>query len=634
MKRSDYHKILSLEVTAGFLKGLALEFGDDLNCIIGGRGTGKTTVLEALRYALDRMPDAEQDKERRQQVERLLETNLAGGSIRVELETREKARYVVTRAFGEAPVVTRADGKAVEINLRKDIVFGVDIYSQNQIEEIANDALSQLQLIDKFISVEVNEIETQVTSLTRSLEDNASRILDTRKAIDDLVEATRESPDIAERIRAFEQAEPRGAGEAIRKEHDAKALRVRELQAVEDMRRLYQQAQDGLAVVVTHLERGASDTFVPGSMSPPNQELLQAMRESAQTAVRGVAEHVAGATRVLHGARTELDALRASLVERHSQQEKRYRELVDKHEQERLKGAERTRFEQRFAEIKAKEKSLAEKRSQLDALHADRAKARQRLSELRDERYRLRARVADDLNKRLSPMIRVRVEQSGNVDEYRRLLNQAMKGSGLRYATVVDRAVERIPPAELATYVQKEDRASLERELDLDADRATRWIIQLKDKREIFEIETVELHDRPILELKDGDDYKDSASLSTGQKCTTILPILLMESERPLLVDQPEDNLDNAFVFETIVKSIAEVKGRRQLIFVTHNPNIPVLGDAGRVFALRSTGRAATVANAGTVDDVAPEIMTILEGGRAAFEARRRRYGRPLPKEA
>src|SRR5690606_30577891 len=106
---------------------------------------------------------------------------------------------------------------------------------------------------------------------------------------------------------------------------------------------------------------------------------------------------------------------------------------------------------------------------------------------------------------------------------------------------------------------------------------------------------------------------------------------LLMESERPLLVDQPEDNLDNAFVFETIVQSINEVKGRRQLIFVTHNPNIPVLGDAERVFALRSTGRAATVAKAGSVDDVALEIMTILEGGRAAFEARRKRYGRPLP---
>ena len=112
----------------------------------------------------------------------------------------------------------------------------------------------------------------------------------------------------------------------------------------------------------------------------------------------------------------------------------------------------------------------------------------------------------------------------------------------------------------------------------------------------------------------------------------TCIPILLVESERPLLIDQPEDNLDNAFVFETVVQSITGASQNRQLIFVTHNPNIPVLGDAACVFALRSTGRAATVANAGTVDDVAQDIVTILEGGHAAFEARRERYGRPVPK--
>jgi hypothetical protein len=228
-------------------------------------------------------------------------------------------------------------------------------------------------------------------------------------------------------------------------------------------------------------------------------------------------------------------------------------------------------------------------------------------------------------------MIHIGVEQFGNVEEYRALLVQSMKGSGLRYATIVDRAVERIPPAELASLIQNEDRATLERDLDLDADRATRFVIQLKDKPEIFAIETVELHDRPIFQLKDGPDYKDSASLSTGQKCTTILPILLMQCERPLLIDQPEDNLDNAFVFETVVQSIGEVRGQRQLIFVTHNPNIPVLGEAARVFCLQSTGRAASVAKAGTVDDLASEIMTILEGGRTAFEARQKRYGSPLP---
>jgi len=74
-----------------------------------------------------------------------------------------------------------------------------------------------------------------------------------------------------------------------------------------------------------------------------------------------------------------------------------------------------------------------------------------------------------------------------------------MKGSGLRYASIVDRAAERIPPVEFASAIQREDQATLVRELDIDADRATRLIIQLKDKPEIFAIETVELRDRPVL---------------------------------------------------------------------------------------------------------------------------------------
>ena len=81
-------------------------------------------------------------------------------------------------------------------------------------------------------------------------------------------------------------------------------------------------------------------------------------------------------------------------------------------------------------------------------------------------------------------MIRIQVNQFGNRDEYRNVLNQAMKGSGLRYASIVERAAERLPPVEFASTIQREDHATLVRELDIDADRATRLIIQLKDKPE------------------------------------------------------------------------------------------------------------------------------------------------------
>ncbi|HTR53652.1 MAG TPA: AAA family ATPase [Kofleriaceae bacterium] len=628
---TGYHRIKSIAVTGGFLEGLRLEFCDDLNCIIGGRGTGKTSVLEAIRFGLDRMPDLNLDRSRFQAIERLLQHNLGGGSVRIEIETSDGAAYTIARGIGEAPLVTNSEGRPTEINIGKDIIFGVDLYSQNQIEDIANDAFFQLQLIDKFIRGEVDDLERQIRETTKALETNSGRILETRKALDDLTEATRELPDISEKIRGFEKTDKGGAGEVLRKEHELKGLRTREMQVADSARALFAGGMEALASITRDLKQRYEDAFDVDLAVAPNRELIGRMRDSAQTAIETVDRSVDVARKGLATAEGELKKLQTQLVERQSLQEKAYRELVEKHEQERVKGVERTRLEQRHADLKGKEKKLLERKVALSTLNAEREQLRIRLSELRDQRFRLRVGVAERLNKHLAPMIRVRIEQFGNMDEYRNLLNQSMKGSGLRYAAIVDRAVERIPPAELASLIQKEDHVGLERELDLDTDRATRMIIQLKDKPELFAIETVELHDRPILELLDGEDYKDSSSLSTGQKCTTILPILLIESERPLLIDQPEDNLDNAFVFETIVRSIAEIRGRRQLIFVTHNPNIPVLGDAARVFALRSTGRSASVANAGTVDDVAQEIMTILEGGRSAFEARRKRYGRPVP---
>jgi ABC-type bacteriocin/lantibiotic exporter with double-glycine peptidase domain len=139
-------------------------------------------------------------------------------------------------------------------------------------------------------------------------------------------------------------------------------------------------------------------------------------------------------------------------------------------------------------------------------------------------------------------------------------------------------------------------------------------------------METVELVDMPRIELEVGDGWKDSLSLSTGQKCTTILPILLMESENPLLVDQPEDNLDNRFIYDTVVDSIRRVKPRRQIILITHNPNIPVLGDANGVFVLTSDGNRASLLNSGGVDQCRDEIVNLLEGGEEAFVKRKERY--------
>lgn len=181
-------------------------------------------------------------------------------------------------------------------------------------------------------------------------------------------------------------------------------------------------------------------------------------------------------------------------------------------------------------------------------------------------------------------------------------------------------------PAQLAEIIRAGDLHRLVNEAELNGEQAQKVVEALKESKALLDLESVELSDLPRIELKVGEEFRESQRLSKGQKCTTILPILLLESERPLLIDQPEDNIDNGYIVECVVQSIARIKAMRQMIFVTHNPNIPVLGDAERVFVLAADERKAWIVRQGTVDECRDEIVNLLEGGDKAFQCRHERY--------
>jgi len=203
----------------------------------------------------------------------------------------------------------------------------------------------------------------------------------------------------------------------------------------------------------------------------------------------------------------------------------------------------------------------------------------------------------------------------------------ALKRAGIQHNVVAEKLATSIPPRELSELVTNRDSRRLVDRAGINSAQAVKVVEALRAPQVLLDLEAVDLNDKPRIELKDGDVYKDSLTLSTGQKCTSILPILLLDSDSPLLVDQPEDNLDNEFIYETVVTRICEVKNDRQLIFVTHNPNIPVLGDAGKVFVFRSNGFNGWIEKDGTVDACGTHIVNLLEGGEQAFKLRRQRYG-------
>ena len=105
--------------------------------------------------------------------------------------------------------------------------------------------------------------------------------------------------------------------------------------------------------------------------------------------------------------------------------------------------------------------------------------------------------------------------------------------------------------------------------------------------------------------------------------------MLTSESRAPLIVDQPEDNLDSEFIYKTLVPAIRRAKERRQVIVVTHNANIAVLGDAEQIIVLKATQDKGSIMCRGSIDEpeTREQACAILEGSREAFDRRARIYG-------
>jgi ABC-type multidrug transport system ATPase subunit len=130
--------------------------------------------------------------------------------------------------------------------------------------------------------------------------------------------------------------------------------------------------------------------------------------------------------------------------------------------------------------------------------------------------------------------------------------------------------------------------------------------------------ESIMLNDKPV------------DKLSPGQRSSAMLPLIALAEKSPLIIDQPEDNLDNRLVGNVLVDILAELKETRQIIVCTHNPNIVVSGDAEQVIVLDSDSKSkGQLMLSGSIDnnDIIESVINIMEGGKEAFRVRQLRYG-------
>jgi len=238
--------------------------------------------------------------------------------------------------------------------------------------------------------------------------------------------------------------------------------------------------------------------------------------------------------------------------------------------------------------------------------------------------YETRADVARTTTAQVSNNVVVVVDHLSDATEFRKYLLDALRGSNTR-VTLIDSVAERVLPRQLLELVESDDSTGLAAVADIAEDRARKLIENLSERELLQGLARVRLSDSVDFRLRDGSVDKSVDSLSTGQKCAVTLPIVLSERDRTLILDQPEDHLDNAFLVTNIVTGLnARGESGAQTIVATHNANIPVLGSADNVVVLNSDGKVGGVNVQGAFDsgNVVDKITGLMEGGREAFARR------------
>jgi ABC-type lipoprotein export system ATPase subunit len=595
-------RLKRLKIKGGFHNDIDVAFGPGLNAVIGGKGTGKSTLIEILRYVLDASGASQEARGNREHNFR------ANAEADVTFVDEAGDEYEVRRSGSKDPARLIRGGKdlAVEVSRR----VSVRVFGQRELQDLAGRA----DLLRDFVAAEGGAEWTDALTTERTLV-GSIRDLDTELdkiegQLAGLDDDEHELEDITDRM---EQINARGVSGHIERQSALGDADAKVRTAAEWPRTV----KDALAELSAALP-------VPEVPEVPTEHA--ALREALSRLGAAVTDATTRVSNAADDALRDIEPAVQAWGAQHARErgeiERELAEagLSDPRDLDSLQG--------RARDLKAALADLPAKRQRAETVQTQRATSLRQLADVRREKSRHVEDAARRLNASVGQRVRVRVDPLADKDALQSALDSAVKGQGVR-TDQLRRLGDTHTPSIVANAI-REGTAKVEA---LGCSAATASKLCSLDAGIVRKIEEADTPDRIVVEvnLADGngeDSWHDVADVSPGQRATALLALVLAGGSDPLVVDQPEDDLDNQYIYEEVVKVLAEVCQSRQVIVATHNANIPILGDAEMVLALDAEAARGKVLACGGLEDpdVAEWSRKILEGGEAAFQARHRRY--------
>ena len=605
--RKQLHSwVRAIRFEGGIFNGKRLAFSPEMSCLIGIRGSGKSAILECLRYGLDLpLPGSPDETDLKYKQELVRFALKSGGKVVIEAKDAEGRLFEISRILNENRDISHNGDllPGVGIPLKNPLFFG-------QKELVKRGEGSEDELVERLIGSKLDAVRREIMLQRQRVLDVLGN-LDKLKELDALeAEYQNKKRDVEFRLKLFrEHGVEQQLKRQVRFNADVTNSR-RAVEAVERFVRLFDtflNEQVGELAALARLE------------SKENKELMDEMNTFLDK-IRKVPEKVrqvlAGAAKDANGLREkfgELERRREALKEEFAGIE---RELSRKLQQNGGISVRPDDFVKLNAELQKVNLALSEtakSRAKRDALRAELLKELKRLNDLWHREFK---EIEKEINKLNDSQAALQIvpQYKGN----RALMSEELKGhfrgSRLRVATLESAMDDH---ADFISLYQGLDTVC--NILGDSSDVFRRYFNDAKASLLTWQVpNTYQI-------MYHGKNLRDH---SLGQRASALILFILSQRDNDLIViDQPEDDLDNQTIFEDVIKLVRSLKPAIQFIFATHNANFPVLGDAEQVGAC-SFAAGAGVLDTGSIDEpeIQKAIVSIMEGGQEAFARRKEIY--------
>ncbi|MDR2449488.1 MAG: AAA family ATPase [Prevotellaceae bacterium] len=592
--------IKSISFQGGLLDGKQISFSPELNNLIGIRGSGKSSILEILRYALN-IPFGAQAADKDYKNDLIKHVLRSGGKVVVEIVNRQSEMYRVERIYGQNADIYKDDvfqhGITLDAILQQPIYFGQKDLS-NKNADFEND------LVNKLIRGKLNDIQTEIDHKKRDIQ----RLVNEWGGLGNLSQLKKDTETVKtnaeHKLQMFME---KGVSEKLKLQTSFES----------DINRL-KECQSGIGNYINDL-----------LLLIQNNEYLANQSVSSDANVELFNE----ANRILDKLKPKFVLLKTVLADSQNI-DTEFKSLIDK------LTAKKEELKEAFARIK-REINIPELNpddfikinreleiSKLKLIEINKSENRRidlwnklisaitQLNDLWHRKFVLLKQEVDKINE-VGGKLSIEVVYKGRKDKFLSKLQEVFRGTRISegtYGTISNDYTGFID-------ILKDEFRKLSNII------TENQLVEFKKRfnENLYDLLTYQVDNQIIIKYA-GKPLKEH---SLGQRASALILFLLSQKENDILIiDQPEDDLDNQTIYNDVIKEIKHLKGQMQFIFATHNANIPVLGDSEMLIACQYIPDVQIVTESGSIDcrNIQKKIIEIMEGGKDAFEIRKNIY--------